>query len=168
MDPTSGSALSNAHPFETGCLSMSDEELSVLERNRRLTRRIMVPLMSLMGTCGLAGGIFAIATDTVAIGIGLTVSALSMLGFAIFYAVDTRKPVVRPEKFFVTGVITRKRKRGGAFTYVYYELKLSDDRYTCFVSKKDFERLKQGDVVQCERLEESSVFADRVVVLGTK
>jgi hypothetical protein len=126
----------------------------------------MVPLMVLMGASGLVGGIWAITTDTLAIGIGLMSSSVTMLGFAWFYATDTKKPVVRPEKYFVTGVITSKRKRGSGFTNVYYEINLNDGKYTCFVPKKDFERIKPGDIVQCERMEKTSVDVERVTVVG--
>jgi hypothetical protein len=156
----------SSHPYETGRLPMSEEELSIMDRNRRLTRRIMVPLMGLMGICGLAGGVYAMAIETMAIGFGLTFASLTMLGFTLFYIADTKKPVSRPEKFFVTGVVSSKRKRGSPFTNIYYELNLNGDKYRCFISKKDFERLKTGDIVQCERLEETSVYADRVIVIG--
>ncbi len=154
------------HPYEEGRLPMTEEELRMMERNRRLTRRVMVPMMGLMGTSGLAGGFWAISTETIAVGIGLTFSALIMLGFAGFYFADTRKPIERREKFFVTGVITGKKKRGSEFTSVYYELILNGGNYRCFVyNKKDFEKVKLGDIVQCERLEENSVYADRVTVM---
>jgi hypothetical protein len=90
-----------------------------------------------------------------------------MLGFAWFYATDTKRPVERPEKFFVTGVITSKRKINSDFPYVYYEIKLNSGKYKCYVSKLDFERLKPGNVVQCERLNENSMYADRVLVVRT-
>ena len=157
---------SEPFPFHEGRLPMTDEELRIMERNRRLTRRIMVPMMTVLGICGVVGGIFAILTEKSVVGIGLTFSAITMLGFALFYFSDTRKPVELPEKFFVTGVITGKRKRGSAFTSVYYEINLNRGTYTCYVGEEDFKRLKAGDKVQCERLVENSVFADRVVVLS--
>lgn len=144
---------------------MSDEELRVMERNRRLTRHIMVPLMLLLGGSGVVGGIFAITQEVSEVGIGLTSSALIMLLLGWFYARDTRKPIERPEKFFVSGVITDKRKTGSAFTTTYHEIKLNGGKYTCFINEKDFKKLKPGDVVQCERLEENSLHADRVVLL---
>lgn len=153
-------------PYQEGRLPMTEEELRIMERNRRLTRRIMVPMMTVLGGCGLFGGIFAIFTDKSAVGIGLTFSAVTMLGFAWYYFTDTKKQVELPEKFFVSGVITQKRQRGSVFTQVYYEINLNRSKYVCYVSQKDFKRLKVGDKVQCERLVESSVFADRVVVLS--
>lgn len=153
------------HPFEEGRLPMSEEDLRILERNRRLTQRIMVPLMGLMGTSGIVGGFWAISTQTLAVGIGLTFSSLIMLGFAGFYYADTRKPIERREKFFVTGVITSIKRRGSEFTKVYYELILNDGNYRCFIYKEDIEKVKPGDIVQCERLEENSVYADRVTVM---
>lgn len=144
---------------------MTEEELRIMERNRRLTRRIMVPMMTVLGGCGLVGGIFAILTDMSAVGIGLTFSAVTMLGFATFYFYDSKKPVERPEKFFITGVITRKKKSGD-FTRRYYSIELNGDRHRCYLTEAEFGKVKVGDHVQCERLVETSVFADRVVVLG--
>lgn len=144
---------------------MTEEELRLMERNRRLTRRIMVPMMGMMGTSGLAGGFWAISTETLAVGIGLAFSSLIMLGFAWFYFSDTRKPVERREKFFVTGVITGKKRRGSEFTKVYYELVLNGGKYVCFVYKEEADKVRLGDIVQCERLEENSVYADRVTVM---
>jgi hypothetical protein len=153
----------DAH-YETGRLPMTDEELRIMERNRRLTRRIMVPLMGIMGASGVAGGVFYMAEGWLAVNIGLVISGLIMSGFAWFYYSDSKRPVERPEKFFVTGVITRKRKSGD-FTRRYYSIELNGDRYKCFIDEAEFDRLKVGDRVQCERLLETSVFADRVVVL---
>lgn len=163
MDTGSGPQPTHHPAYEVGRLPMSDEELRIMERNRRLTRRIMVPLMGLMGACGVAGGIWAISTDTLAIGIGLSFSALTMLGFAWFYAVDTKRPVERPEKFFVTGTVTRMKKSGSVLTRIYYSVELNENRYMCYLTEEEFKRIKVGDVVRCERLVETSVYADRVV-----
>ncbi len=149
--------------FQVGRLPMTEEELRILERNRRMTRRIMVPLMWAFGALGLGGGVWAIFTDALAVGIGLTFASITMLGFAWFFTMDTKKPVERPEKFFTTGTITGMKKTGSVFTQVYYRIELNDNRYRCFVSEPDFRRIKVGDVVTCERLEENSLFADRVV-----
>lgn len=153
--------------FAVGRLPMSDEELRLLERNRLMTRRILVPLMALLGTCGFLGGIWAITTEDIAVGIGLTFSALVMLAFAVFFAVDTRKPVERPEKFFVTGTVTKMKKTGSVITNVYYSIELNDGQHKCFTTEQDFKKIKVGDAVMCERLEENSVFADRVVKVNT-
>lgn len=144
---------------------MTDEELRIMERNRRLTRRIMVPLMSLMGACGVAGGILSMAEDTSVVSIGLAFSGLVMSGFAWYYYSDSKKPVERPEKFFVSGVVT-KRSKSGDFTRRYYSIELSGGRYKCYITEAEFNNLQVGDRVQCERLVETSVFADRVVLLG--
>jgi hypothetical protein len=142
---------------------MSDEELRLLERNRLMTRRILVPMMAVLGACGFLGGIWAITTDDIAIGIGLTFSAIVMLGFAGFYIIDTRKPAERPEKFFVTGIVTKMKKTGSVVTNVYYSIELNDSQYKCFTSEEDFKKIKVGDAVMCERLEENSLIADRIV-----
>lgn len=150
--------------YEAGRLPMTDEELRIMEKNRRFTRRIGVPLMILMGGCGLLGGIWAIATDASAVGIGLAFSSMIMLGLGGYYFRETRTPVERPEKFFVTGVITKK-KMSGDFTRRYYHIELNNNRYKCFLYAEEFKKLNVGDVVQCERLIETSVYADRVVIL---
>ena len=98
--------------YEEGRLPMSEDELVVMERNRRLTRRVMVPMMALLGTSGLAGGVFVWTTGVLAVGIGLAASSIIMLGFAAYYLKDTKQSVERPEKFFVSGVVTGKRKTG--------------------------------------------------------
>jgi hypothetical protein len=165
MDST-GSQDSHPYPYNEGRLPMSEEELRTVEKNRRLMRRLAAPMMGLLGALGLAGGIWAFTTDTILVGSGIVSSSLIMLGFAWYYVSETRKPLDRPEKFFVTGVITGKRKIGNAFTTVYYELTLNGGKYRCFISEKDFDRLNPGDIVQCERLDENSVDADRVTVTG--
>ena len=165
METGIGLSDSTADNCEVGRLPMSDEELGVLERNRRLARRVMVPIMVVLGACGFMGGIWAMGTDTLAIGIGLTFSALIMLGLAWAYYTSARKPIARPEKFFVSGIVTEKKKTGSVVTWVYYRIELNNKRYGCYLSEAEFNRVKVGDRVRCERLVESSVDADRVVIL---
>lgn len=144
---------------------MSEDELRLLAKNRRLTRRIMVPMMGLLGGGGLAGGIWTGVTDYLTVGLGLTFSSVIMLGFAAYYFFNTKEPVELPEKFFVTGVITDKKQTGSGFTQRYYRIELNKDRYACYLTKTDFDRVKVGDFVRCERLLEDSVYADRIVVM---
>ena len=151
--------------YEEGRLPMSEDELVAMERNHRLTRRVMVPMMALLGTSGLAGGVFVWTTGVLAVGIGLAASSVIMLGFAAYYLKDTKQSVERPEKFFVSGVVTGKRKTGSAFTQVYYQVTLSGGRHVCYLREADYNKINPGDLIQCERLLETSVDADRVVVL---
>lgn len=165
--PESTPSAGPPNVLSEGRLPMSDEELRLLERNRRMTRTILVPLMVALGACGILGGIWAITTDDLVVGIGLASSATVMLGFAVFFALDTKKPVERPEKFFVTGIVTHMKKTGSVITRVYYIVELNDNQYKCYTTEETFRKIKVGDAVMCERLEESSVFADRIVKVNS-
>lgn len=161
-------AYLNTHPdpYQEGRLPMSDAELKLVERNRMLTRNVMVPIMSVIGLLGLIGGLWIVTAEASIVGIGLTTSALAMIGLAVFYYLNTQKPIVRLEKFFVTGIVTDHRKTGGLLTNIYYRVKLNDGRYTGFITKEDFRKCQRGDIIRCERLDETSVNVHRVENIG--
>jgi len=153
-------------PYQEGRLPMTDLELKLVERNRKLTLNIMVPIMAVIGVLGLAGGLWIISTERSYVSIGLTSSAVVMLALAAFYYVNSRKPVVRLDKFYVTGIVTEHRKTGGLLSNVYYRVKLNNGKYTGFITKEDFKKCQKGDIIRCERLAETSVDVHKVENLG--
>lgn len=145
---------------------MTDEELKLVERNRKLTRNVTAPIMSVVGILGLVGGIWVLSTETSIIGIGLTSSAIVMISLAVYFFISSRKPVVRVDKFYVTGIVTDRKQTGSILTHVYYQVKLNEDKYTGYVTKQDFKKCQPGDIIRCERLDETSVDVYKVENLG--
>jgi hypothetical protein len=156
----------HGNQFETGRLPMTQEEAKLAERNRRLTRRVLVPMLGATALMAAAGSAYAFSISSWAPAVGMLLGTIAAGGLAIGYWFSAEPTKGNPEKFFIKGIITDKRKSGSGFTRVSYYIELSDEK-AVYLRKDLYASCRHGDIVRCDRLTENSVYADSLVKMGS-
>jgi hypothetical protein len=152
--------------FETGRLPMTPEEAKLFERNRRLTRRVLVPMLGATALMAAAGSAYSLINGSWVPGVGMLLGTIAAAGMAIGYWFGAAPGKGAPEKFYMKGIITDKRRSGSWFTRVSYYVELSEEK-TVYLWKDLYASCRHGDIVRCDRLTEDSVYADSLVKLGS-
>jgi hypothetical protein len=145
---------------------MTPEEAKLFERNCRLTRRVLVPMLGAMAITAAAGSVYSLITGYWVPGVGMLLGTIASAGIAIGYWFGAAPGEGAPEKFFIKGIITGMRRSGSGFTWVNYDIELSN-RKRVFLSKSLYASCRHGDIVRCDRLNETSVYADSLVKMGS-
>jgi hypothetical protein len=156
----------HGNQFETGRLPMTLEEAKLAERNRRLTRRVLVPMLGATTLMAAAGSAYAFSISSWAPAVGMLLGTIAAGGLAIGYWLSAENKKGSPEKFYIKGIITDKRRSGSWFTRVSYYVELSEEK-TVYLWKDIYASCRHGDIVLCDRLTEDSVYADSLVKLGS-
>lgn len=148
--------------YEVKLADMNAEEVALVEKAERFNKRITLPFFTAMGVLSVAGSVWALWNGFIIPGLGLLLSAVAVIAFALSYRGD--KPNGPRQKTVIMGIVTGRKMYTRQFGKSYM-ITLSRKK-DLFINQDDYERIRLGDFVQYETLSEAQDIKSGVIRLG--
>lgn len=136
--------------FQKEMVPMGDEDLKIVQKDDRFTRKITAPVLYFFAAGAAIGSIYLGFSGDWTIAIGLFLCAIALVSFSIYLLSYYRELLEQKEKTVITGIITNKEKYKRQYETVYC-LMISEQQEVV-VNEKQYKEFRLGDIVRYESL----------------
>lgn len=136
--------------FQKEMVPMTDEDLKLIEKNNRFTRKITVPFFVMISSGALGYGLYlAVMQDWIYAG-GMLLGGIGLWFFSRYLLHYYRELLELKMKVVITGIITDKEKYRRQYATLYC-FTLSEEK-EIVVDEKEYKQFHLGDIVRYETL----------------
>lgn len=150
--------------YQREMVPMSEEDLKVVQKNDRFTRKITAPVFYFYSACAVIGGVYAIISGHWPMAIGMFLCTIALVSFSIYLLSYYRELLEQKEKTVITGIITDKEKYSRKYETVYC-LKISEQQEVV-VDERQYKEFRLGDIVRYETISLERYIRHSISLIG--